>query len=180
MTFATHLHPLCLNISVVTYSPFFFPPVRRCDGRPVQLRQPSEQTTLPDDLQRDVGHHQWKQSCASRFNDTFESYFTCLCFCSNVLYLTNYLFFTQRLNSAIIYDRDFSYNFFGFKVNIILLYIYLYIYISSNYIKVWISSSFFSSRLLSGRICWRLTAKVKTCSFSLQQCVHWRRCLVNN
>lgn len=22
----------------------------------------------------------------------------------------------QRLNSAIIYDRDFSYNFFGFKV----------------------------------------------------------------
>lgn len=25
-------------------------------------------------------------------------------------------FFLQRLNSAIIYDRDFSYNFFGFKV----------------------------------------------------------------
>lgn len=25
--------------------------------------------------------------------------------------------FLQRLNSAIIYDRDFSYNFFGFKVN---------------------------------------------------------------
>lgn len=24
--------------------------------------------------------------------------------------------FVQRLNSAIIYDRDFSYNFFGFKV----------------------------------------------------------------
>lgn len=28
----------------------------------------------------------------------------------------NMLFFLQRLNSAIIYDRDFSYNFFGFKV----------------------------------------------------------------
>lgn len=26
------------------------------------------------------------------------------------------LFILQRLNSAIIYDRDFSYNFFGFKV----------------------------------------------------------------
>lgn len=26
------------------------------------------------------------------------------------------LFCQQRLNSAIIFDRDFSYNFFGFKV----------------------------------------------------------------
>lgn len=26
--------------------------------------------------------------------------------------------FPQRLNSAIIYDRDFSYNFFGFKVDV--------------------------------------------------------------
>lgn len=28
----------------------------------------------------------------------------------------NILYSLQRLNSAIIYDRDFSYNFFGFKV----------------------------------------------------------------
>lgn len=27
-----------------------------------------------------------------------------------------FFFCWQRLNSAIIYDRDFSYNFFGFKV----------------------------------------------------------------
>lgn len=25
----------------------------------------------------------------------------------------------DRLNSAIVYDRDFSYNYFGFKVNVI-------------------------------------------------------------
>jgi len=24
---------------------------------------------------------------------------------------------SERLNSAIVYDRDYSYNFFGFKVN---------------------------------------------------------------
>ena len=27
----------------------------------------------------------------------------------------------DRLNSAIIYDRDYSYNYFGFKVSVILL-----------------------------------------------------------
>lgn len=30
--------------------------------------------------------------------------------------LTVLIYFLQCLNSAIIYDRDFSYNFFGFKV----------------------------------------------------------------
>lgn len=46
-------------------------------------------------------------------------------FCENMSDYLNYRFFVfffplnlfQRLNSAIIYDRDFSYNYFGFKVN---------------------------------------------------------------
>lgn len=31
-------------------------------------------------------------------------------------HLVNFVISCQRLNSAIIYDRDFSYNYFGFKV----------------------------------------------------------------
>lgn len=38
-------------------------------------------------------------------------------FLCNVIRIKLLIFFhLQRLNSAIIYDRDFSYNFFGFKV----------------------------------------------------------------
>lgn len=37
----------------------------------------------------------------------------------------NILYSMQRLNSAIIYDRDFSYNFFGFKVITNFLYSYI-------------------------------------------------------
>lgn len=38
-----------------------------------------------------------------------------------LLHLVNFVISCQRLNSAIIYDRDFSYNYFGFKVKGTLL-----------------------------------------------------------
>lgn len=38
-----------------------------------------------------------------------------------MLQLVNFVVSCQRLNSAIIYDRDFSYNYFGFKVKSTLL-----------------------------------------------------------
>lgn len=86
----------------------------RCDGRPVQLREPAKQTPLSDDRQGDARHRQWEQGCESRLMILFmfsnSRWFFFFPF-NNIL---SYLL--QRLNSAIIYDRDFSYNFFGFKV----------------------------------------------------------------
>lgn len=34
----------------------------------------------------------------------------------SIFFITSFILSLQRLNSAIIYDRDFSYHFFGFKV----------------------------------------------------------------
>lgn len=74
------------------------------------------------------------------------------------IFYHNILYSLQRLNSAIIFDRDFSYNFFGFKV------IFHFILDSPSRpdtLDYESNLSFCSNRLLSGRICWRLMEKVR-------------------
>lgn len=58
--------------------------------------------------------------------------------------------FLQRLNSAIIYDRDFSYNFFGFKV---MSKFYIQYLNQTLGLNLTFASFFLLNRLLSGHIC---------------------------
>lgn len=125
----------------------------RCDGRPVQLREPAKQTPLSDDRQGDARHRQWEQGCESRLVILFVFKHQRVFFFlfNNIL---SYLL--QRLNSAIIYDRDFSYNFFGFKVIFKIC-----IQDLNPFLCLDLTFPFRSNRLLSAHTCWRLMAKVK-------------------